>query len=150
MNSANRRRPSLTMPKARELYLNLPVADLRASMAFFDRLGFTFEPRFTNEVAACMIVGERAYVMLLARPFFSSFTPRSVCDTAVAIEGLFAFSCESREAVDQLVDAAVAGGANPVREPQDHGFMYQRSFFDLDGHQWEALWMDEHAARQSA
>jgi predicted lactoylglutathione lyase len=141
--------PLRTSP-ARDFYLNLPVADLPAAKGFFTKLGFEFEPRFTNDTAACMIISERAHVMLLQRPFFETFTPRSICDTSTAIEGLFALSSESREAVDALVGAALAAGAREAREPTDRGFMYARSFFDPDGHQWEVLWMDEAAAGGAA
>lgn len=134
------------MHPPRELYLNLPVADLSASKRFFERLGFAFEPRFTNAQAACMIVGERAFVMLLRRPFFETFTARAICDTARAAEGLFAFSADSRASVDALAATALSAGGREARAPSDHGFMYSRSFLDLDGHQWEVLWMDERTA----
>lgn len=134
------------MTHSRELYLNLPVADLDAAMRFFAALGFTYEPRFTNDQAACMIVGPKAYVMLLLRPFFASFTSRAICDTSQAVEALIAFDAESRAGVDALFDAALAAGARDAGPATDHGFMYSRRFFDLDGHQWEVLWMDVDAA----
>jgi predicted lactoylglutathione lyase len=135
----------------RELYLNLPVADLAAAKVFFGRLGFDFELRFTNETAAAMVLNDRAWVMLLSRAFFETFTPRGICDTRRAIEALVAFNLPSREAVDELVDKALALGAHEAREPSTHGdFMYARSFFDLDGHQWEVLWMDESKMMEEA
>lgn len=136
------------MTRSRELYLNLPVTDLPAAMRFFAALGFSFDPRFTNDQGACMIMSAQAYVMLLQRRFFQTFTPRALCDTQRDAQGLFAFDAESRAAVDALFESAIAAGAIEAREPMDHGFMYARSFFDLDGHQWEVLWMDPNAAVQ--
>jgi predicted lactoylglutathione lyase len=113
---------------SRKLFLNLPVRDLKKSMEFFSKLGFEFNPKFTDNNAACMIISEEAYAMLLAEPFF-------------------ALSCESRTEVDELMKKAVAAGAKHAAEPQDHGFMYGRSFYDLDGHHWEIFWMDPKAAK---
>ena len=136
---------------ARMLFLNLPVRDLDASKGFFAELGFRFDPKFTDEKAACMIFDESAaFVMLLREPFFDTFINRQRCDTATHCEGLFAFSCTSRGEVDELVDRAIAAGGTEERGPQDYGFMYQRTFVDLDGHQWEALWMDEEAASRES
>jgi predicted lactoylglutathione lyase len=127
------------------MFVNLPVRDLARSVAFFTDLGFEFEPKFTDENATCMIVGADAFVMLLVEPFFRTFTPREICDTASHCEGLFAISVDSRAEVDRVMETAVAGGATPATDPQDHGFMVQRSFFDLDGHHWEVFWMDPEA-----
>jgi hypothetical protein len=127
------------------MFVNLPVRDLARSVAFFTDLGFAFEPKFTDENATCMIVGDDAFVMLLVEPFFRTFTPREICDTASHCEGLFAISVDSRAEVDRVMQTAVAGGATPATDPQDHGFMFQRSFFDLDGHHWEVFWMDPEA-----
>jgi hypothetical protein len=138
--------PKTMATTTRELFVNLSITDLPASRAFFAELGFEFDLRFTNETAACMIINEHAYVMLLQRPFFESFTPRTICDTSKSVEGLFAFSTDTREGVDTLVDKAITAGGAEARDPMDHGFMYTRSFFDLDGHQWEVVWMDEAAA----
>jgi uncharacterized protein len=132
----------------RKLFVNLPVRDLNASKRFFTQLGFEFNPQFTDDKAACMVVSEEAYVMLLAEPFFRTFTKRQLCDTARETEGLFALSCQSRAEVDDLAKKAIAAGGKHAAEPQDHGFMYGRSFYDLDGHHWEVLWMDpEHVQR---
>jgi predicted lactoylglutathione lyase len=129
------------------LFVNLPVADLKRSMAFFAELGFEFDPKFTNEQGACMVVDrDHAYVMLLVEPFFRTFTRNAPCDTARHTEALFALSCESRAEVDALVARAVALGGRHAMPPQDHGFMYAASFYDLDGHHWEVLWMDVQAA----
>lgn len=132
---------------SRELFLNLPVRDLKKSMAFFSSLGFTFNPQFTDDNAACMVVSDKAFVMLLVEPFFKTFTSRPICDTSVAGEGIFAFSCASRADVDRMVETAVAGGGRDTGVSQDHGFMLFRSFYDLDGHNWEVLWMDPAAVQ---
>ncbi len=131
---------------ARKIFVNLPVRDLERSVEFFTRLGFTFNPQFTDESATCMIVSEEAFVMLLVEPRFRDFTDRQICDTATRTEGIFALSAESRAEVDQMVDTALAGGGSVAKPPQDLGFMYLRSFYDLDGHHWEVLHMDETAS----
>ena len=127
---------------ARKIFVNLAVRDLKKSMSFFSTLGFGFNPQFTDVNAACMVIGEEAFVMLLVEPYFKTFTKRALCDTSQATEGLFAISCDSRGEVDELVKKAVAAGGRHAMDPQDHGFMYGWSFYDLDGHHWEVLWMD--------
>jgi predicted lactoylglutathione lyase len=127
---------------ARKLFVNLPVRDLERSKAFFSRLGFEFNPRFTDDKAACMVISEDAYAMLLTTPFFETFTKNRPCDTSSHTEALFALSCASRAEVDAIVEKAVAAGGRKAKEPQDHGFMYGWSFYDPDGHHWEVLWMD--------
>ena len=131
--------------QSRKLFVNLAVRDLPTSMAFFKALGFEFNPRFTDENAACMIVSGEAFVMLLAEPFFRTFTKRELCDTSTSTEGLFALSCDRRADVDELVKKAVAAGGRHAMDAQDHGFMYGWSFYDPDGHHWEVVWMDEPA-----
>jgi uncharacterized protein len=133
---------------SRKLFVNLAVRDLKKAMQFFSTLGFEFDPRFTDDKAACMVVSEEAYVMLLTEPFFRTFTKREPCDTSRQTEGLYALSCTSRAEVDQLVRKAIAAGGTHAGEPQDHGFMYGWSFYDLDGHHWEVLWMDPEAVRR--
>ncbi|MFP7722392.1 VOC family protein [Lysobacter sp. A3-1-A15] len=123
------------------MFVNLPVRDLDRSVAFFTALGFSFNPAFTNENATCMLVGEDAFVMLLVEPFFRQFTDKQLCDTSRSIEALVALSADSREGVDALLRLALAAGAREPRPAQDHGFMYQRSFEDLDGHAWELFHM---------
>lgn len=140
----------MTSTHARTMFVNLPVRDLKRSMAFFAALGFDFNPQFTDEKAACMVVSDDAFVMLLSEPFFRTFTKREPCDTSRHTEGLFALSCESRAEVDDLVKKAVAAGGTHAMEAQDHGFMYGWSFYDLDGHHWEVLWMDPKAVQQPA
>jgi predicted lactoylglutathione lyase/predicted 3-demethylubiquinone-9 3-methyltransferase (glyoxalase superfamily) len=130
---------------SRKIFVNLPVGDLKRSVDFFTKLGFTFDPRFTDDKATCMIVSEEAFVMLLVEPFFKGFTKRELCDTSKQTEALLALSCGSRAEVDEMVKKAIAAGGTHAMPPQDHGFMYGWSFYDLDGHHWEVLWMDESA-----
>jgi predicted lactoylglutathione lyase len=129
-------------PMSRMLFVNLPVADLEASKAFFSDLGFDFNAQFTDENAACMVVNEQTNVMLLAKPYFESFTTKAVIDPLTQVQTLLAFSAESRDEVDQLADKAVANGGKETKDPQDLGFMYQRVVQDLDGHMWEISHMD--------
>lgn len=133
---------------SRQMYLNLPVRNLAHSMQFFRTLGFEFNPQFTDEHAACMIVSADAYVMLLQDEFFRTFTMRQIVDTAKYSEAITAFSCPTREAVDELADAAIAAGGTSAMPPVDMGFMYNRSFYDLDGHHWEPMWMDPNAVNK--
>lgn len=135
----------MTQTQGRKIFVNLAVRDLERSKAFFSKLGFTFDPKFTDEKAACMVVSDEAYVMLLTEPMFRTFTRREICDTARHTEGLFALTCESRTEVDALVKTAIAAGGAHAMDPQDHGFMYAWSFYDPDGHHWEVLWMDPKA-----
>jgi predicted lactoylglutathione lyase len=127
---------------SRLLFLNLPVADLTASRAFFARLGFDFDEKFCDEGAACMVVSDQAYVMLLQRDRFADFVTKPIADAAAETALTACVTAASRAEVDALADAAEAAGASPVKDPQDYGFMYQRSFHDLDGHHWEVAWMD--------
>ena len=120
--------------KTRKIFVNLPVRDLKASMTFFSQLGFEFNRQFTDDKAACMVLSDEGYVMLLREPFFRTFTSRT--------EVLLCLSCESRAEVDELVKKAIAAGGTHAKDSQDHGFMYGWSFYDLDGHHWEVLWMD--------
>ena len=140
----------MTRKAARKIFVNLAVRDLKRSIDFFSSLGFEFNQQFTDDKAACMVISEDAYVMLLTEPFFKTFTKRAVCDTTTATEGLFALSCESRTEVDRLVEKAIAAGGQHAMDPQDLGFMYNSSFYDLDGHHWEVLWMDPAAIQQPA
>jgi predicted lactoylglutathione lyase len=130
----------------RMMFVNLPVRDLERAKAFFGTLGFSFNPRFTDDRAACMVVSDVGYVMLLQERFYRTFTKRDLCDTTKQNEGLVALSCESRAEVDGLVGRALAAGGAQAMEPIDQGFMYGRSFYDPDGHHWEVLWMDPKVA----
>jgi predicted lactoylglutathione lyase len=132
--------------RPRKVFVNLAVRDLQTSMDFFSKLGFTYNPKFTDENAACMVLSSEGYVMLLRESFFRTFTRREVCDTSRQSEALIALSCESRAEVDQIVKTALANGGKPAMDPQDHGFMYAWSFYDIDGHHWEVFWMDPAAA----
>ena len=126
----------------RKLFVNIPVSNLQRSIEFFETLGFTFNPQFTDANATCMLVGEDAYFMLLTRDYFQGFSKRAMGDPRKETNALFAISLDDRAQVDDLVSKALAAGGSPAGEPQDHGFMYQWSFRDLDGHQWEPFWMD--------
>ena len=129
------------------IFVNLPVADLEKSKAFYAALGFTNEPNFTNESAACMVWSDAIYVMLLTHDFWRTFTSKAIPDAKDSAQVMLAISRDSREAVDAIVDAAAANGGKPDCNPkQDHGFMYGRSFEDPDGHIWEPNWMDMEAA----
>jgi uncharacterized protein len=125
-----------------QVFINLPVKDLEKSKSFFAHLGYSFNPQFTDNNAACMIVSDTIYVMLLTEPFFQGFIKKSIADAHTTKEAIFCFSVDSREAVDQLVNKALEAGGNCPMPTQDHGFMYYRSFEDLDGHHWEVMYMD--------
>jgi predicted lactoylglutathione lyase len=124
-----------------QIFVNLPVKDLKRSVEFFTQLGYTFNPQFTDENATCMIIGDNLFVMLLAEKFFGTFTSKGICDTSKATEVLTCVSCTSREQVDGLVAKARAAGGEVPRQPQDHGFMYAHGYEDLDGHTWELVYM---------
>lgn len=130
---------------ARKIFINLPVKDLKRSVDFFTALGFTFNPQFTDDNATCMVINDDAFVMLLVREYFATFVKKPISDAALQTEVLLAVSAESRAAVDALADKALSAGAKPAKEPADHGFMYVRTFYDLDGHHWEVAWMDPSA-----
>jgi predicted lactoylglutathione lyase len=127
----------------KQIFVNLPVKDLQKSIDFFTKLGYTFNPQFTDENATCMIIGENIFAMLLTETFFKRFTKKEIADAHKTTESLVALSLESRAAVDEMVQKAVAAGGTIYRESEDHGWMYGHSFEDLDGHQWELLYMDE-------
>src|SRR5918912_1432229 len=132
----------------RMLFVNIPVADLERSKAFFAKLGFSYNPRFTDETAACMLVGEHAFVMLLSRDKFAELAKLPIADLTLHTSALYCFSAASREEVDAISAAALAAGGAEADDAEDHGFMYARSFFDLDGHGWQVMWMDPAAAEQ--
>jgi predicted lactoylglutathione lyase len=130
-------------------FVNLPVQDVAASRAFFDALGFSFDDRFCDEQTACLVLSEMAYVMLLERPRFAAFTAKPLGDPATTTSALICVSAADRDAVDVFADTALASGATPAKEPLDHGMMYGRSFYDLDGHHWEVMWMSPGAVEQA-
>ena len=127
---------------ATKIFVNLAVKDLERSKEFFKQLGFTFNPQFTDETAACMVIADDIYAMLLTHPKFKEFTKKEVADAHKTTEVLTCLSFDSKEKVNEVVDGAIAAGGTEAREPQDYGFMYGRSFNDLDGHIWEIIWMD--------
>ncbi len=133
---------------ATKIFVNLPVKDLEQSIAFFTGLGFAFDPRFTDETATCMIVGQDIFVMLLTHAKFATFTPNPICDATKSTEVLVCLSIESRKGVDEMVRKAVAAGGRIYNQPQDHGFMYAHGFQDPDGHIWEVMHMDASAVEQ--
>ena len=127
----------------RMLFLNLPVADLQRSIAFFEALGFAFNPQFTDATATCMLIGEDAYAMLLTPERLVGYSDHPLADPRSVVTGAhYALTVDSREDVDAMVERALTAGGQPAGAPQDHGFMYLRSFYDLDGHGWEVMWMD--------
>ena len=135
-------KPAIKATRPRKLFVNVQVRDLARSMDFFGALGFEYNQQFTDHTAAAMLVGEDAYFMLLTPDKFREFARKPVGDTRAAVTAFYAFSVDSRAEVDQIVSTALASGGAPADEPKDHGFMYQHSFYDLDGHHWEVFWMD--------
>ena len=131
-----------------KIFVNLPAKDLNKTIEFFTKLGFKFNPQFTDENATCMIVGEDIFVMLLVEKFFKTFTKKEICDTSKNTEVIVALSVEDREKVDQMINRAIEAGGRESREPQDHGWMYGRSFEDINGHIWEIIYMDESALKK--
>lgn len=126
-----------------QIFVNLPVRDLDRSKAFFAALGYANNPQFTDENAACIVISDTIYVMLLVEPFFQGFTRKTICDARTHTEAILCLSAESRAGVDALADKAIAAGGSETLEAKDYGFMYQRSFQDPDGHQWEVVHMDD-------
>jgi uncharacterized protein len=131
-----------------KIFVNLPVKDLNKTVEFFTKLGFKFNPQFTDENATCMIIGDDIFVMLLVEKFFKTFTKNEICDTSKYTEVLLALSADSREKVDEMIKKAIESGGSEYREPQDHGWMYGRSFQDIDGHIWELIYMDANATKK--
>ncbi len=134
---------------SRKIFVNLPVRDLAHSIGFFEALGFRINPSFTDETAACVVIADDIYAMLLTHAKFGEFTGKGIADATKVTEVLTCLTAESRADVDKLVDAAREAGGTEAREPMDHGFMYGRTFNDLDGHIWEIVWMDPAAVPSS-
>jgi len=130
------------MATSRKLFVNMAARDLERSKAFFAALGFTFNPRFTGDKAACIVLSGEGFVMLVDEPHFKGFTRKPIADAREHNEVAIALSCDSREEVDALFAKALAAGGAQAGEPEDHGFMWARSFYDLDGHHWELTWMN--------
>lgn len=133
---------------ASKIFVNLAVKDLKKSIVFFQKLGFSFNPQFTDESATCMIIADTIFAMLLTEERFKEFTKKEICNAHKNTEVLIAIDAESKEKVDEMVKNAIDAGGSIYMEPQDHGWMYGHSFADLDGHQWEILYMDESAIPQ--
>lgn len=137
-----KRKQQAGMGYTKNIFINLPIKDLKRSVAFFTKLGYTFNPQFSDEQSTSMIVGDNHYVMLLEEKRFTSFINKPLADTQQTTGSLVALSLDSREAVDKVIETALAAGARKHKEPQDYGFMYGRGFEDLDGHIWEYFWMN--------
>lgn len=135
---------------AKSIFVNLPVADLHRSVAFYEALGAARNPRFSDETGACMVFSDTIHVMLLTYPKFAGFSPRPIADAHATSQVLLAISADSRADVDRMTEAALASGGAQAGATQDHGFMYGRSFADPDGHIWEPYWMDVAAAADPA
>jgi predicted lactoylglutathione lyase len=133
-----------------KFFVNLPVSDLGTSIDFFTKLGFSFQPDFTNDDAGCLVIGEDVYAMLVTEHSFKTFARKDIADTARTAETILALQVDSRERVDELVDAALASGGQSANDPDDQGFMYSRNFQDPDGHLWSVLHMDPAAAQPTA
>lgn len=127
----------------KQIFVNLPVKDLKKTMDFFTKVGFTFNPKFTDEKAACMEIGENIYAMLITENFFQTFTKKKIVDTSTTTEVLNALTVGSRGEVDSMLNKALAAGGVEPRAAQDYGWMYARAFQDIDGHVWEPFYMDE-------
>jgi uncharacterized protein len=134
---------------SKQIFINLPVKDLNKSVAFFTELGFTFNPQFTDENATCMIISDNIFVMLLVENFFRTFITSDITDAQKNTEVILSISADSRKEVDEIVDKAIAAGGSFSKDPQDHGWMYNRNFRDLDGHYWEFAYIDASAIPQS-
>lgn len=132
------------------IFVNLPVNDLETTKSFWNKLGYSFNPQFSDETAACLVISDTIYAMLLTRPRFKEFTKKEIVDASKSTEVILALSADSREKVDELADAALASGGSPANEPMEYGYMYGRSFQDPDHHQWEVVWMDVEAAAAAA
>ena len=130
------------MSNLHKIFINLPVQDLSRSMEFFRALGYTFNMQFTNESGACLVLGDDIFIMLVVKPFFKSFITNDIADSKQVAEVILSLSVSSREAVETLVDKALVAGGSTSKEPNDMGFMYNRSFLDPDGHHWEVFYMD--------
>ncbi|MEP7093326.1 MAG: VOC family protein [Flavobacterium sp.] len=126
-----------------KIFLNLPVKDLNRSIAFFTQLGFSFNPKFTDDKATCLIIGENINAMILVEEFYKTFTNKQICNTATTSEVLIAISVETREEVDEMIEKVIKAGGSEYMKRQDYGWMYQRVFLDIDGHHWEVFYMDE-------
>ena len=126
-----------------KIFVNLPVKDLDKSMTFFKAIGFSFNPQFTDKTAACMVMNDNIYAMLLTHDKVREFTNKPIADAHKTLEVLTALAVESKATVNELADKAMNAGGTETYAPKDYGFMFVRSFEDLDGHIWEVFWMDQ-------
>ncbi|SMF83336.1 hypothetical protein SAMN05661091_2357 [Paenibacillus uliginis N3/975] len=131
-----------------KIFVNLPVKDLNKSVEFFTKIGFEFNPQFTDENATCMVISDHIFAMLLVEDYFKTFTKKDISNAAKTTEVIIALSTESREQVDEIVNKALAAGGEKSNDPVDHGFMYSWSFQDIDGHMWEVLYMNSGEVEQ--
>lgn len=129
------------------IFVNLPVKDLEVSKRFFTEIGYSINPQFTDDTAACIVFSDTIYAMLLTEAKFAEFATKPTADATAGTEAILALGVDSREKVDEIADKALAAGGSKAQAPQDHGFMYVRSFHDPDGHHWEVMWMDPAAVR---
>lgn len=130
---------------ATKIFVNLPVKDLSLSMRFYTSIGFAINPQFSDETAACVVISEDIYVMILTHEKFRQFTSKEIPDATKTSEVISALSFENKEKVDEIFNKAIQAGGSEASPLQDHGFMYSRSFNDPDGHIWEPFWMDMNA-----
>jgi predicted lactoylglutathione lyase len=131
---------------ATKIFVNLPVKDLNRSKDFFSKIGFTINPQFTDDTAACVVISEDIYAMILTHAKFKEFTNKQIADATQTTEVLTCLSADSKDKVNEMVDKAIAAGGTEARDVMDYGFMFARSFNDPDGHIWEVMWMDMNAA----
>ncbi|MET8132653.1 MULTISPECIES: VOC family protein [unclassified Streptomyces] len=129
------------------IFVNLPVSDVDTSKKFFTELGYTINPQFSTDDCACVVISDTIIAMMLSKQRYADFTKKQIADATKTSEVLLCLSAESREKVDELVDAAIAAGGSGTGETQDQGFMYGRAFDDPDGHTWEVMWMDPAAVQ---
>ena len=127
---------------AKQIFINLPIKDLKKSMAFYEAIGFKNNPQFTDDTAACMVVSDTIFLMLLTYDKFKQFSSKSIIDAKKTVGVLNSISLNSGQEVNSFLEKALKAGANEYREAQDYGFMQMRSFEDLDGHNWEVFYMD--------
>jgi predicted lactoylglutathione lyase len=127
---------------AKKIFINLPVADLQKAKTFYTEIGFTNNPQFTDETAACMVLSDEIYIMLLTHPKFKEFTKKEIGNAFTTAAVINSLSVDSADEVNTMADKALSAGGKETNEPKDYGFMQQRSFQDLDGHLWEVLYMD--------
>lgn len=125
-----------------KIFVNLPVKDLKRSSTFFSKMGYSFDPQFSDDNAKCLIISDHIFVMLLVEPFFKSFTKKEIPDFSRTAGAILSISTDNREAVDELMKKSISAGGKDVSQPQQVDFMYTRSFEDPDGHLWEVFYMD--------